>query len=415
MKIGRYKMSQSSKKYIILTPRITGMGGGQQYTYNKMRAMQSLGYQVVIFSTENGEVIIPAFREYLNGVIAELMFQPMFFGNSKRNQVVSLMLRLCGSCSEDTIIETMDQATSQWGEMLAKEIECVHLIHFITENPHAYSSLEVDYYLFKLSRKELLFNSRGNCDSLFFGYYSVNDEEFIKFSPQCTNVVGDVDSELSRSLPCCDYNICSIGRLEKPYVFPMVQTLRKYIAKHPTQKFNVILIGGSDNNRVVSKIRREFAYEENCRLFITGNMYPIPRMLVEKMDLFISSSGSTRVSAGEGKVTIRIPYDTSKPCFVRFNEEKCIEAIDADDDLEKLIKIGLSPERNRYVGSKYLNNSVEPVIQEHHALLSQIIDNAKEYYDISRIKPRGIIRIIEAFCGRVLGGRGLRWLIRHKH
>lgn len=401
-------MSNGKDKYIILTPCITGVGGGQQYVYNKTKAMSQLGYEVHIFSATPGEIIINGINDYSNKIIAELMFQPMFFSNGKKKSVLAMMIKLCGICNKKSIIESNDQATSQWGEMLAKKLGCLNLIYLFTENPRAYSFSEAEFYLNKLSKKELFFNSVNNAKSLFSNFYSISLNEIMLFEPYCANVVEDEKDDISTELVKCNYNICSIGRLEKAYVPQLVTDLHNYFKKNPNHTFNLVFLGGCNNKKRIKMIHNSFYDLDNCNLIITGKKYPIPRSFIKKIDLFISSSGSAWVSASEGKVTIKIPFDGSKYGFAYYDNEGKGKIDEVSDNLDCLINIGLTKKKDIHSGNINRFDSKEILINKHLVQMSKQDFSKKSYFDIEQIRPFGFKRNLEVFLGFLLGGKGLQ-------
>ncbi len=111
-----------------------------------------------------------------------------------------------------------------------------------------------------------------------------------------------------------DYNILSLGRLEKPYVLPNLLETQKFIHQHKDKKFNLIFIGGEPKGREEEiKIRKTFQNDTNITLFFLGYMFPVPANLININDVAIATANSVLAASNEGVPTIVIDIHDNLP------------------------------------------------------------------------------------------------------
>jgi len=317
----------------------------------------------------------------------------------------------CGECGPDTIIESNDQAMALWAEMLANELKLCHIICMFTENPRAYSLQETDFYEFKLKRQELYVNSLSNFKSLYHLRGGGDENSYHTFHPLCSNVVDDVECGLAEELKTnTSKKICSIGRLDKPYIIPLAETIKQYTERHKNTEFTVIFVGDSQNRGRIRQIKKIFR-SSNCKLLLPGSMYPISRSLIHEVDIFISSSGSAYVTAAEGKTTIRIPYDNEEPCFVSINEGTYTLHRNSCGQLIDLIETALSEEYDLTNHEELLVDRNDMLIDEFNVMRKATLHNKKIYFDIGSIKPHGFKRRILQVVGQICSYKPLLWMV----
>ena len=179
--------------------------------------------------------------------------------------------------------------------------------------------------------------------------------------------------------------ICSIGRLEKPFVYPMCCDLLAFIKEAPNFHFTVIFLGGSRLRKDKKRIEHLFSEIKNCTLCITDFLYPIPESILKKSDVCISSAGSARVSAKLGIPTISIDCEDYKPIGVVNYTTK--NTVKRDNEKIRSLSDWL---REILIEKKYKKHwippkNVEPDFSNHLDVLSP---KECQYFDVYNIKSQ---------------------------
>lgn len=301
------------KKYVFITMNIGGINGAEQYIYNKMNYLKQKGCQVFIFSGRPGKILIDGFLEYKNLVNPALRFYPSCLNRRQREKTLRWICSVVDlKAGESCVIESSNVTSALWGEQVAKILGCKHLPIIMQEN-HNYNAAMREFLKFKLQRHEL----SGIFEDSVSKMLNVPDLPFrpdMRARAFCNNVVQDCEDRFSQQFDqTADYTFGSIGRLEKEYVPVLIGQLCAYFSGHPDKRFNLLLIGGCADKRRLGKIKEAVGQCGNVTLVMTGNLYPIPRKLVKRADLFVSAAGSAAVSYYEGVPTIRIQHVSAEP------------------------------------------------------------------------------------------------------
>jgi len=297
------------KSYIFLTPNITKIGGAQMYLKYKSEWLLNKGYVVKIISSKKGSCIINGLERYEDYIIEGLSFPPHSFYNKKVKSIKKELLKIIGDRTDEMIIESTSIAVSVWGELLAKYYNAKHLVYSLQEknevqNPEIYNFLE-----FKNMRRELA-GIKPQSIPKIFNSESANGPYLRAYA---LKIPEDYDHYLIKNISPADFTIGSIGRLDKPFVVPLIKKILSFTRMYSNKSFNLLMIGGSENLAVIRALKKMVRNTSNIRIYITGFVYPIPLKLIQMPDVFISSSGSCRVSSQQNKLTISIDADDYKP------------------------------------------------------------------------------------------------------
>ena len=303
------------RKYIFFTYAVTKIGGSQIYIRNKVNYLKSIGWEVDVFSYQDGNIYIEQLVEFKKGINKELQFPIMYFANKKRKRIFEKLFSTDNIGNHDeVVIESNSPGLATWGEYLASVLKCRHIVYLISEDYQTNLSM-YNFLSFKNRRKEL---AAAHIETLhnIFNRYSNNVENsvLVSLKANCTNVVEDVYHPLLENINSNYITIGSIGRLEKPFLKSVLLELKKYFELHNQNQYNLILIGGAPNllkfQRIYSAI---FENQDNVNLFITGYIYPIPYKLIKLVDVYISSAGSATLSNRYGRPTISIDSQSFAP------------------------------------------------------------------------------------------------------
>lgn len=294
------------KKYIILTPSIVMMGGAEEYVNRKVEYLKKQGIEVFVFSSRRGKVILDFLTEYSSEIITSLGLPPYDYSKRYCNKMIALLKnKILYSTDDEIMIESTATSLCMWGEIFAKSVNAKHIC-IILQEKHNYPMYFQEYLLFKYNRHELYGINKNSITQMFSLIPGDYEQRYI--NAPCNDVIRDVDTNVIKKLSKADYNICSIGRLDKNFVIYGVNEVVFFAKNHLDLTFNLVMIGGGEASRV-SEIKSIVSKQKNINLIITGYLYPIPAVLMHRMDCFYSSAGSSRVSADLGKPTISMSAD----------------------------------------------------------------------------------------------------------
>lgn len=225
----------------------------------------------------------------------------------------------------EIIVESCSGARTCWAELLAAKIGARHF--FIASEEKYREGWQVykdilPFMYFKLMRNEIIGGVEG-ITRLFNGYKNVTGP-LIEFPHivQEQDAVQDVEFP---DIPLSDWNICHIGRHGKDYVRPSILGIAELARRHPNKTISFVLVG--DAKPLIDFIGEQFDELENVKRIFCGIRVPIPRILLNQMDVVIAISQTARFAANEGVLTIvgsadfpaRTPgvlgYDTTDQIF----------------------------------------------------------------------------------------------------
>ena len=305
------------KKYVLLTFAVFGIGGTQIYARNKVLYLKANGWTPILITEETeGEVCVRELLPYENCIVPELLRSPMLLTRKERTAVLDRMAEIIGEVNEETVIESNFIMATLWGELLAKKLGVKHLIFLIQEDYSLSDVRFMRYFDFKLRRGELAGNTPVAIPKLLESYRRIPDGTDTYLSAYCSNTVEDCDSVHDGCIAQADYHIGSIGRLNKPFVIPMVRDIVRYAQAHPDATFQLVLFGGTPDPEELETIRKTASEAANLSLYVTGAIFPVPKKLLDQMDVFVSSAGAAATSANLGYVTIVIDANDFEPIGV---------------------------------------------------------------------------------------------------
>lgn len=407
------------KLYIILGFK-TGLSGGQIYVYNKTRYLEKQGWDVVVVDNiSQGKIYIPYFYKFKDNSIQELRFKPDSFRKDQREKVVDKVLKCAGYSSNYTevVIESNTIYFSLWGELIAKKIGAKHISMlidaFFTESMKKGC---MEYFNFKLERKELAGINKNSLNQLFDGYRELKDNERYCLRAVCTNSVENVEYPKEIDKSKYDYIIGSVGRLDKPFVPQMAEEIKKFCEKNNDKKILLILIGGAFDNKVERSVTDKFMGIPNLQLEVTGLIFPIPLDLLNLLDVNIASSGSASVTARINIKTIVVDDTSVSPLGVVGYSVRGIPYIDYkgyDGSLCQLLEDVLL---NNYCDKfDYVNIipdiNVDAILSKH----IEFIENSSkinEYFDVTHIKPVAMKERLYYFPIKLFGYENTKKVIK---
>lgn len=383
------------KHYIILS-YITGSGGVQCYVAAKAKYLEGQGWHVVVISTNNPKgkekCLISSLDKYLPNGNPYQGLHPCFIPQFMVKKALKRYFEVIGPIEkgDEIIVESWNSQTALWGELIASKIHARHMFWTANEyfrkkdahDDHCYEE-KMDFYMFKMDRGEI-FTVINAANLLFEKYRTYKEGDFLE-SFITEDPIQDLDSAIVNSITKADWNICYIGRSNKPYVPYIYDDVGKFARKHHDKKIQLIIVGEVIENKEVLNSLKNI---DNLIVTELGDLYPIPRSLFTKIDVIIAGSGSARHSVDEGAlVIIADPYLTNSHGLLGFDTIESVQkgtgAIDMsfEEALERaLVEKTWMKQVNKWKKS--------PGIKECTDRQFDIIKNASpdlEYYDESKL------------------------------
>lgn len=408
-----------SKTYVFMNRRIIGIDGSIQYIYNKSTFLKSKGYKVIVLSVCSGKILVKSFEDYSKYIIPDMRFVPSLFRKSERDRIVDRALSLLNDYSNDElIIESTSPVSALWGELIAKKLNCRHVYFHLMEKTTIREDLR-DFCRYKYERGELA-GITAKTVPLLLGDDTVQP---IEISAYCNNVFADCEDSFSAKLnPKAKYTIGSIGRLEKPYVPIFADRLAQYFEKNQDIQYNLIMIGGDGNGKAANHLHQVFDQCPNVNFIITDYIYPIPLSLINNIDLFISTAGSSGATYKLKKPTIKLHPITGIPigiigCDFKLREKTMYDA-EPSFSIENCVERIISGDAKIVYEHTFDEENNDAMSKEFERQLNLVLSNQANlcYYDtqkIGRIKtPFKSFHHVYAFLGHIIGGEGLRRIER---
>lgn len=382
------------KKYIFLTFAIQRIGGGQCYVASKAKYLEELGWTVFVFSggSPKSKTIcpIPYLDKYRPNMLLALDYPLHKLPRCVVDKSLKSLMRMIGDVShgEEIVIESHHDTLALWGELLAKKIHARHVFFALTEHYRkkglCYEE-KIDFFMKKFDRGEILCNYT-TANRLFEGYRTFKESD-IEAALLDEEPVQDVSCPLVESLKQLDYNICYIGRADKPYVPNILAGVRAFAERHSGNAIQLVLVG--DMKSVRELLINISTNSTNLSIIQLGPLHPLPSSLFRIVDVVIAGSGSARCSVEHGALTILadpeskmsmglLGYDTNDSVF----NSKGVENVAFDRALEKAL-----------IEKDYLNKpfnypakvGVEACTQQNFMLISKA-DKTLSYYDERKLR-----------------------------
>ncbi len=407
------------KKYVFLQPSICGMGGAQQYLQKKIKVLREEGWQIYIISAEHGDIMIDSLKEFSNTCIEGIRYSTCYYRKRDVDRMSEKAIGMIAPTSDDhIIIESATASMALWGEVIAQKIHCRHVCFDFEEIFTNLTQTQLKFMDFKHRRKELCGIAPRSLPLMFKGYKDVPESEAYSYRAMCSDPVDDADSELAEVLKKYDRVIGTVGRAEKPYLIPTLRKIKEYIDKHSNHSYAVLHIGGAKEQKYSEEAKALFAAMENVDFYTTGMIYPIPRCLVNEVDVFVSSSGSASATAREGRPTIAVSASTFDAIGIlnyttRYSalpdQEKGIDIVDQIE----LVLDERYCENHDPIGLYKGLSVAEQALIEFKKQIDFVLDNKTtlEYYDISTVKKEGKMRFL-TIASKLVGGNLFNHAIR---
>lgn len=376
------------KKYILLTSGIRNVGGAQMYVANKVAYYESLGWDISVYFYTEGKVYINTLERFKDNFIPDLSNNIWSLPKCKRNKVIE---RITSTVTEhdEVVVESNLLSLAYWGELIAERVKGKHVVFVLEEAIPPLTSKQAEFLDFKLNRKELLNSHYNSLRNIFKNHYRQIYKDYnYQLHPYCSNVLDYKPSCVPSSITQADYNILSIGRLDKEYIKPMLDDIKSFLLRYQDKTFNLIFIG-DDNSRIMGDyIKKMYSDVPNVNLSLLGYVFPVPYDWIEFVDVSIASSNSVRITSEIGIPTIAVDgrdlkaigihnHTTTSTVFRKENEPK----LDINDLLDEVL---INKQYPKSLKDRDVVNEVDRYLSEHIKLL-EISSSERMYFNVVKI------------------------------
>ena len=372
------------KHYVFLTNSIRNMGGAQMYLRNKMLFLEERGWHVSVFFFNEGEILIPELQRFSSFLIPDLRLQVSTVSKKRSKDVIARMIDMMGGANGECFIETHVYQLSYWAELLAKETGGYNLLCFLHEQYPSFSEREIAYLHYKCKRGELLKSSSWIESRL--GQHWMNDKTFKLPSYSNVTTKKEFKFEYDSSLK----SILSIGRLDKPYIMPMLSEIVAF-ARNEGADVNLFLVGGAAEESYLDDIKSFLADKHQIIPYFFGYMYPVPENIIKSSDVAIATSGAVMVPTEMGVPTIAVDAQDYMAIGVYgvTTQNKMRRTIEPPTKIAVLLHDILV--NKKYIGMENAGAIAEKernqLLQNHLSIVEEH-DAVKEYYDVFSIYSR---------------------------
>lgn len=145
---------------------------------------------------------------------------------------------------DELLVESQSDVTALWGEIIAQEFGVQHIWFNCNEQFRGnkkYYEENIDFFIFKYKRKELLGLHKDTNKKLFEGYMNVECSDEFLFDAVEPEPIQDVINDKVEEIEHYDFNIAYLGRIIKGYVPDIVFGIAKFAEKHSDKKFSLLL------------------------------------------------------------------------------------------------------------------------------------------------------------------------------
>ena len=289
-------------KYVFLTSSARNVGGAQLYISRKMDWLKSIGWDVDMYFYNDGDIVIDNLKPFKSHCIPELAHPFELLGKRKKRKVLN-KIKLEGY--DKIIIESHLLNLCLWGEYIVSQKNGMNLCYLLCETFPKISDTMRDFLNYKLKQNLLYGISDRSIPSLLGDSEVSMKKGLVAAGSIVNNVIDEEFINVPLSLEG-KINILSLGRLDKPYILPMVESIKQFISSHKELLFNVVFVGDAADTNLKKVIINSVKEESNADAFCTGFINPIPRILLKQMDVAIASAGCVVVTMNEGVLTISI-------------------------------------------------------------------------------------------------------------
>lgn len=377
-------------KYIFLSFNIHMLGGGQTYLNTKTEYLNNNGYEVFVFSKGLKFTDVPYknLKKYNMCSFYDFNYPPMMVKKSRVSKILKKIKRIVKPTGSEIIIESCDDVTALWGEIIAKNLNCKHFCFSLNESfegKNKFYMKNLDFFKYKFERNELAFISE-KCINLLFGnsYDYVNGLDYVLRAH--ANAVEDIDNRIVDKIKKYEINIAYIGRYNKSYVGKVLEDLIVF-CKNNNKEIGLIFVGDAIEQK--KYIKKLFNKLNNVNVFFTGTLIPIPKKIFSKFDVIIAGAGCAVLSYRYTRYVI-VPDSNNYLCngVLGFDTMNTLFLEDVSKQknyynvLEDVLIKKNYENKERHGNCLYKEEDLEKIYNAHFEFVNHNSDY--EYYDVEK-------------------------------
>ena len=366
-----------------------GINGAIIYVMNKKIYLEEKGWNVFILAKDNDNVVIPYYIENPILSFQELQFSYSQFNKRKSSLVIESMIDEMDIRNKDIdecIIESYTDISATWVEELAHKLSGKHIFNCVRENPHCYNEEYFKFLKFKYDRHELFGMSKNTVSKFLDAYMEIEPNESLQIKTPCDNSVQDIETDLIRKINLTvDYRICTVARLDKGYIIPMINGIEEFCLKNK-KTVQIVFIAGAYHKEAIVNIQNRLKNNKYITYVITGFLFPVPAKLLHMMDLAICTAGAVLTTYGSGVPTISMDVSSYDAIGIygyntyntHYHSDE--ESIPLSYLIEKVLINKILKTENKLPDYSYVNEILEEGLQKVNEYYS-----TKEYYDVYNV------------------------------
>lgn len=399
---------QKDKEYIFLTHDIANIGGLQLYIRAKTEWLLERGWDVRIFHSIGGRILIEDFNNYEHYYVPELFEPAYFYWKRKRGKIQCGLLDKISGNYQKIIFESHSVGHATWGEMLAERLNAKNFIYIIDEKP-SINPAELAFMRYKYERREVAGIVKETVPNAFrTAGFDVSQDGPLMPAYHCNDCVLDV--AFTPFVKRKGYTIGLFGRLEKEYMRYTADDIVAFLDRHKEDHFNVIYVGGErDGNTIKEELERKYNDIHHADVYFTGFMFPLPRRLVNEFDVCIAGAGASWAITREGVPTITVdPNDNLSSGVLSVTTMNSIFSDGTKDKVESWL------EKVYQTHDAYIPHykSVADSYEKHF----EMIDGSEQskQYDTSFLEAKGAYLTVQRLVCSLFSGKMVKRVLEIK-
>lgn len=400
---------QSFNKYVFLSYGIGGVGGGQNYLKNRCSLYKQQGLKVylvyTLYDPQDARYIFDGIKRF--SIIGQSIRK---FSNRYIRFIINKILKLINYQEGDNIIiESDNMQMALWGEVLAMSCKGKNFYYILGENDVIVDSLDNDFFMFKLARKEIAGIHKDSVKKLFANFKSIANSEQYLVEAAAQSYIKECQVKELENLPTCDYTIGMLSRLDKPYVMPVLSDLIYFFSSYTDKKFNLVIVGDGHVS-ITKRIKQLYKNIDNVNVILTGSLDPLPSQYPQVCDVCIGTSGCAYMTHSYGRTTISIDGEDFKPIGILgiTTENRLFRSEEPIIPIDELLEQILIHKKYPLLQEPKLNGSPR---EENHAKHHNYIMHStmsREYFNMNyhcdcNLRVRGYVFIFKRIIESVIG------------
>ena len=305
------------KKYVILTFNVCNMGGGQLFVLRRALHLEKKGFDVCVITVfDNG--VFPLKKSF--GTIPiynypELSKTPSLLSKIKQERLMYSIIQKIGK-GDEYYLESHTLETIVWGELLSVKLRGRHLAYPLAEPRFNNIHFEPGKSIIKnkLSRGELYGNNSKSLEHIF--ERTLNDNLFVNIAFDERELKEICNPPIGYNKEEGDYVITTVSRLDKTYIEPFIDDVKKLSLKYPNQHFVLIIAGGSNTGTREKDLIAKYGYSDidNLRIIFTGYITELGKDIFKISNVFVGMGTASINAISQKCIALNIDSSKSDKC-----------------------------------------------------------------------------------------------------